>query len=383
MSALRTALSARLGLALPLFQAPMAGLTTPALVAAAVRAGVLGSFGCAYRAPADIEADAQAVRAVTDGPFNLNFFVAPQPDPIAPDAQTAALDAIAPWYREIGLPPPQPLHGPYAPDLDAQLAAAARVAPAVVTFHLGVLPAERVQALRRAGALVGGSATCLDEAHALAAAGCDFVVAQGGEAGGHRGTWLRDPHDALTGTLALVRLLVRDGGLPVVAAGGIMDGDGIAAVLALGAQAAQLGTAFIACPESGASAPQRAALLAARDDATRLSDKFTGKPARGLVNRFMREARDHDIATLPFPAQLGLTAPLRAPTVKQGSADFLSLWAGQAVALSRALAVADLVAALTAETHAALDRLQALREPASASALASTGVASAVPTPVS
>jgi nitronate monooxygenase len=356
-----TPLAQRLGLALPLFQAPMAGLTTPALVAAASAAGALGGFGCAYRQPADIEADAAAVRAVTDRPFNLNFFVAPQPASIPADVQAAALAAVAHWYAEIGLPAPQPVPGPYAPDVDAQLDAALRVAPAVVTFHLDVLPIERVRAFQQAGALVGGSATCIDEARALAALGCDFVIAQGGEAGGHRGTWTRDPYSALTGTLALVRLLMRETALPVVAAGGIMDGDGIAAVLALGAQAAQLGTAFICCPESGASAPQRRALLAAEGDPTALSEKFTGKPARGIVNRLMREARERAIPQLAFPAQLALTSPLRAPTVQQGSSDFLSLWAGQAVALARALPAAELVRTLDAELHAAIDRVVALR----------------------
>ena len=185
----------------------------------------------------------------------------------------------------------------------------------------------------------------------------DFIVAQGGEAGGHRGTWTRDPHAALTGTLALVRLLVRAVDLPVVAAGGIMDGAGIAAVLALGAQAAQLGTAFIPCPESGATEMYRAALLAATEDDTSLTDKFSGKPARGLRNRYMRETAERPFPRLPFPAQNQLTAKLRTASAQAGSPDFMAMWAGQAVALSRRLPAGELLRELERETLEAIDRV--------------------------
>ncbi len=248
---------------------------------------------------------------------------------------------------------------PYAPDLEAQLRAVEAIRPAVFTCHLEDIPQERIRRLQSQGIRVGASATCVAEAERFEALGLDFIIAQGAEAGGHRGSYLRNPYAAMTGTFALVRLIVRKVKTPVVAAGGIMDGAGIAAVLALGAQAAQLGTAFLPCPESGASRVHKESLLAAREDDTLVTEKFSGKPARGLVNRFMREMRD--APQLPFPAQNALTGKLRAASAKAGNPDFVAMWAGQAVALSRALPAADLVAALEAETLECLDRLATLR----------------------
>jgi nitronate monooxygenase len=268
------------------------------------------------------------------------------------------VDAVAGYYRELGLPPPDPVRAPYAPDLDAQLRAIEAIRPGVFTWHLGDLPEDYLRRLQSQGVRVGGCATCVAEAERLESLGVDFIIAQGTEAGGHRGTYLRDPYEAMTGTLALVRLIVRRVRTPVVAAGGIMDGAGIAAALALGAQAAQLGTAFLPCPESGVSRIHKERLLAAREDDTLVTEKFSGKPARGLANRFMREMRD--APQLPFPAQNALVGPLRQASGKAGSPDFVAMWAGQAVALSRALPAADLVAALEAETLECLDRLARL-----------------------
>jgi nitronate monooxygenase len=202
------------------------------------------------------------------------------------------------------------------------------------------------------GIVVGGSANCVAEAKGLEAAGFDFVIAQGGEAGGHRGSYLRDAYQSLTGTLALTRLIVRAVKLPVVAAGGIMDGEGIAAVLALGAQVAQLGTAFIPCPESGASQVHKDLLLRLTEDETAITEKFSGKPARGVVNRFMREMAQ--APQLVFPAQSSVTGKLRAASAKAGKPDFVALWAGQAAPLSRALPAAELIARLERELTAAL-----------------------------
>jgi nitronate monooxygenase len=206
--------------------------------------------------------------------------------------------------------------------------------------------------------MVGGSATCAAEAKGLESLGFDFVIAQGGEAGGHRGSYLRDPYESLTGTLALVRLVVRAVKLPVIAAGGIMDGAGIAAALALGAQLAQLGTAFIACPESGASQIHKDLLLKEKEDNTRVTEKFSGKPARGLVNRFMKEMKD--APQLAFPAQNSVTGKLRQASAKTGSPDFIALWAGQAAALSRALPAAELIAKLQAETVESIQKLKGM-----------------------
>jgi len=362
MPHLHTPLCDTLGLRLPIIQAPMAGgATTPALVAAVSGAGALGSFGFAYTQPETMQRDCEAVRAQTGAPFNINLFVSSVPPTIPADTQGGAIDALAGYYAELGLPPPAPVKPPYAPDLDAQLSVVEEVRPAVLTYHLGQLPAGRIRSLQAAGIRVGGSATCVAEAEQLEALGVDFIVAQGAEAGGHRGSYLRDPYDAMTGTFALVRLIARKVRTPVVAAGGIMDGAGIAAALALGAQAVQMGTAFLPCTECGIAPAYKARLLAAREDETRITEKFSGKPARGLANRFVREMAARDAPQLAFPAQNLLTGPLRAAAAKAGNMDFVSMWCGQAVALSRALPATALVAALEAETLECLERLAALR----------------------
>lgn len=354
-----TQLSKKLGLRLPLIQAPMAGgPSSPELVAAASAAGALGSFGFAYTQPDDMRKQSAFVRSKTDRPFGINLFVSPQPEPVSAVAQAAALAALAPWYAEMDLPAPQAAQPPYAPDLEAQLAAVEEIRPAVFTVHLGSLAAEKVEKFKRLGIIVGGSATCVAEAKGLEALGFDFVIAQGGEAGGHRGSYLREPREALTGTLALTRLLARAVRIPVVAAGGIMDGAGIAAVLALGAQAAQLGTAFIPCPESGAPQVHKDELLKMTEDETRITEKFSGRAARGIANRFLREAEAKHLPQIAFPAQNALTGRLRAASAKAGKADFYALWAGQAAALSRALPAAELIARLEAETVEAIRTLK-------------------------
>lgn len=365
MSRLSTPFSRALGLRLPLVQAPMAGgPSSSALVAAVSGAGALGSFGFAYTQAEDMKKACAEVRATIGGPatkgapFGINLFLSPQPTPVPAAEQQAAIDALVPWYREMGLPVPAPATTPYAPDVDAQLDAVAAIRPAVFTSHLADLPAESVRAFQALGIKVGGSVTSVAEAKRLESLGFDFVVAQGGEAGGHRGTWMRDPDDAMTGILALTRLVVRAVKLPVVAAGGIMDGEGIAAVLALGAEAAQLGTAFLPCPESGAPEVHKRAVLVATEDDTRITEKFSGKPARGLANRFMREAAR--FPQIAFPAQSVLTGRLREASAKAGRDDFYALWAGQAVPLARAMPAAELVAVLEKETIEALRRVAAL-----------------------
>lgn len=352
-----TEFSRRLGLRLPLIQAPMAGgPSSQELVAAASGAGALGSFGFAYTQPDDMRKQSAFVRSKTDRPFGINLFVSPQPGPIAKDAQRSVLAAVAGYYAELGLPTPEPVNAPYAPDLAAQLAAVEEIRPRVFTVHLDSLPRNNVGVLQSRGIVVGGSATCVAEAQRLEQLGFDFVIAQGGEAGGHRGTYLRDPYEALTGTFALVRLIVRAVKLPVVAAGGIMDGAGIAAVLALGAQAAQLGTAFIPCPESGAPQVHKDELLKTTEDETRITEKFSGKPARGLANRFMKEMER--APQLAFPAQNSVTGKLRQASAKAGKPDFVAMWAGQAAPLSRALPAAELIARLETETVEAIRTLK-------------------------
>lgn len=361
MAELHTPLCDRLGIRLPIIQAPMPSASTPALVAAVSKAGALGSFGSNLSQPEAMWREAEAVRAQTRLPFNMNLFVSKQPAEIEVAAQRGALAAVAGYYKEFGLPPPEPVRAPYAPDLEAQLRAIEEIRPAVFTFHLGDLPRERVRRIQALGVIIGGSANCIAEAQNLEALGVDFIVAQGAEAGGHRGSYLRDPYESMTGTLALVRMIVRNVKAPVVAAGGIMDGAGIAAVLALGAQAAWLGTAFVPCPESGASREHKQSILDSREDATLVTEKFSGKPARAISNRFMREMHEREAPQLAFPAQNAVTRPLRAAALKAGNPHFVALFAGQAAPLSRALPAAELVAALEAETLEALDRLARLR----------------------
>ena len=336
------------------------GPSSQELVAACSSAGVLGSFGFAYTQPDDMKKQAAFVRSKTDRAFGINLFTAAQPDRIDAGAQRGALDAVAGYFKELGLAAPEPVGAPYAPDLDAQLDAVVEIAPRVFTVHLSDLPEKRLGKLKAKNILIGGSATCVAEAQRLEALGFDFVIAQGGEAGGHRGSYLRDPYQSLTGTLALVRLVVRAVRLPVVAAGGIMDGAGVAAALALGAQLAQLGTAFIPCPESGASQVHKDAVLKATEDTSQVTEKFSGKPARGLANRFMTEMAARNAPQLAFPAQNAVTGKLRQASAKAGKPDFVALWAGQAAPLARALPAADLVARLEAETIESIQKLKGM-----------------------
>ena len=334
------------------------GPSSQELVAACSAAGVLGSFGFAYTQPEEMKKQAAWVRAKTDRPFGINLFTSPQPGAIDAAAQRGAIDAVMDYYKELGLPAPEPVQAPYAPELSAQLDAVEEIAPRVFTVHLSDLPLDRIRKLKAKNIFIGGSANCVAEAERLEALGFDFIIAQGGEAGGHRGSYLRDPYESLTGTLALTRLIVRAIKLPVVSAGGIMDGQGIAAVLALGAQLAQLGTAFIPCPESGALQMHKDLLLAAREDQTRITEKFTGKPARGLANRFMKEMEY--APQLAFPAQGILTGKLRQASAKAGRPDFFNLWAGQAAPLSRALPAAELISRLEAEAIASIQQLKGM-----------------------
>ena len=358
---LSTPLSEAFGLSTPIIQAPMAGgPSSQDLVAACSAAGALGSFGFAYTQPDEMKKQSAWVRAKTGRPFGINLFTSAQPAQMDVASQRDALDAVAGYYKELGLPAPDPVNAPYAPNLDAQLDAIAEIRPRVFTVHLNDLEQKRVKSFQSLGILVGGSATCVAEAQHLESLGFDFIIAQGGEAGGHRGSYLRDPYASLTGTLALVRLVVRATKLPVVAAGGIMDGAGIAASLALGAQLAQLGTAFIPCPESGAAQIHKDLLLNATEDSTRLTEKFSGKPARGLSNRFMTEMATKNAPQLAFPAQNSVTGKMRQAAAKAGRPEFLAMWAGQAAPLSRALPAAELIAKLNAETIESIQTLKGI-----------------------
>jgi nitronate monooxygenase len=267
----------------------------------------------------------------------------------------AALSRVAPYFTELGLPaPPLPTKAAYT--FEEQLAPALESGASAFSFTFGILPEDAIRSIKNRGMYLLGTATTVDEAVQLEKAGVDAIVAQGSEAGGHRGTFSGDFNGGMVGTIALVPQIVDAVRVPVIASGGIMDGRGIVAALALGAGAVQLGTAFLTCTESGVPEAYREAILQAHEDQTRITRAFSGRPARGIVNRFMTEVESGASAEciLPFPLQNALTRPLRTAAAKQGRAEFLSLWAGQGVRLARRQSAAELVVRLATETEAVL-----------------------------
>jgi nitronate monooxygenase len=338
-------------LACPIVLAPMAGgPNTPALAAAVANAGGLASFGFAYSTPERIAADLAATRALTKGPVNANFFVfRPVPPPATDEAAraVAALEAL-PGAAGLKLAAPIP---PFFPDLTSQLEPVWRLRPEVLTFHFGLPPPGVIERARALGINVGVTATRPAEARAIAAAGADFVVVQGSEAGGHCGVFAPgEPGDWLP-VLDLVRSIRRVTDLPLVAAGGLMNGADIRAVLAAGAEAAQLGTAFLATTESGASAAHRRYLLEERARGTVLTRAFSGRYARGIRNTFTDRMSGAQL--LGFPLQNSLTTTLRKAAVERDDGEYQSLWAGAHYARCRGGCARELVRRLVAELEAA------------------------------
>lgn len=349
-----TRLQSLLGIAHPIVQAPMAGgPTTPALVAAVSEAGGLGSFGAAYRTPDELRADIHAVRRLTDRPFAVNLFV--EGEVQRDEAVIAAMiERLRPWHEELGLQAPQAPAQP-TPVFRRQVDVVLEERVPVFTWTFGIPPADILEACRARGIVTIGTATCVREARALEEAGVDAVVAQGAEAGGHQGSFLREGDAAPVGTFALVPQVADAVAVPVLAAGGIADARGIAAALCLGAGGAQIGTAYLACPEAGTNAAHRAAVLSATDEATEMTRAFSGRAARGVRNRMIETLRG--VETPAFPLQNTLTQPLRKAAAAAGRAEFLSLWAGQAAALATEEPAGDLTRRLAMETLALLGRL--------------------------
>jgi nitronate monooxygenase len=350
-----SSLLARLGVRHPIVQAPMAGVSGPALAAAASEAGALGSIAVgAVDAPA-ARAMIAAVRQVTTGPFNVNLFCH-APARARPAAERAWIARWEPQFAALGAEPPATLTEIYRSFIadQAMLAMLVEERPPMVSFHFGLPPAPAIAALRRAGVVMVATATSLAEARTIEAAGLDGVVAQGWEAGGHRGCFDRAARDERLPTLALTRLLVRETGLPVIAAGGVMDGAGVAAVLALGAAAAQLGTAFVGCAESLADRGYREALAEAGERGTVMTRAISGRPARCLGNRFTALGKDIPPAEVPdYPIAYQLGKALDAAGKARGEPGFGAQWAGQGASMARSLPAAALVAALAAELEAA------------------------------
>jgi len=324
-----TALHALLGTELPIIQAPMAGSQASALAIAVSNAGGLGSLPCAMLGNDALRDELQALKARTSRPFNVNFFCHVPP---AADARRDAIwhAALKPYYDEMGLDPAAIAAGPgRAPFSDAIADIVEPFRPAVVSFHFG-LPSEALLGrVRSWGAKILSSATTVDEARWLEAHGVDAVIAQGVEAGGHRGMFLTSDVTTQVGSFALLPQIVAAVGVPVIAAGGIADARGVAAALALGAAAVQVGTAYLLCPEAVTSPVYRAALRSEAARHTALTNLFSGRPARGIVNRLMRELGPMSDAPPEFPQATAAIAPLRAQAERAGSGDFSPLWSGQ------------------------------------------------------
>jgi nitronate monooxygenase len=340
----------RLGIEHPILLAPMAGAGgTPELAAAVSNAGGLGAWGGAYVTPEEIAATVRRMRELTPRPFNINLFAGGYETDRKVDPGPM-LEIVGAAHAQLGLPPPVLPAMPASP-FDAQLEAVLESRPPVFSFTFGVPSPAQIAALRARGIAVVGTATTTEEARRLVQAGVDAIVAQGAEAGAHRGTFAAPFEDSMVPLATLMREIGASVALPVIASGGLMDGGDVARALRLGAAAVQLGTAFLPCPESGAPPAYKRALLAARKDTTVITRAFSGRPARGLTNGFIAMVAGKEGAILPFRQQNDLTRPMRNAAGKQGAADFISLWAGQGVARSRAMPAGDLVATLIEEAR--------------------------------
>jgi nitronate monooxygenase len=342
---------ARLGLAHPIIQAPMAGgTTTPELVAAVCNEGALGSIGAAYLPPTQVGEAVEAVRARTNRGFCVNLFAGGYEEALRAVDAGPMLELVARHHEALGIAAPSaPPRGEDPFPLQIEAVVAAR--PRVFSFTFGMPHPSLIARLKSGGSFVMGTATTVEEARRLAAAGVDAVIAQGAEAGAQRGTFARPFEEAMIGTMALVPQIVDAiAPLAVVAAGGIMDGRGIVAALALGASAVQMGTAFLACDEAGTPEAYKARLASGNAEETAITRVFTGRPARGLVNRFWREAESlGPNTTLPFPRQNDLTRPMRAAAARAGDPERVALWCGQGVGLTRRMGAAALVRTLVDE----------------------------------
>jgi len=339
-------LAALLRTALPIIQAPMAGVQGSALAIAVSEAGGLGSLPAAMLSPDALRGELTALGAGTARPWNVNFFCHAPPTP-DPAREAAWRRTLAPYFAELGLDPAAVAAGASRRPFD--VAAAELIEPfrpPVVSFHFGLPPPGLLARVKRWGAVVLSSATTVEEARWLEAHGADAIVAQGSEAGGHRGMFLGDDVTTQVGLFSLLPQVVRAVGLPVIAAGGIADAAGVAAALALGAAGVQVGTAYLLCPEATTSAVHRAALQGEGARVTALTNLFSGRPARGIVNRLMREQGPMSPAAPAFPLAAGALLPLRAAAEKRGLGDFSPLWAGQNVGGCRAVPAAEVTRAL-------------------------------------
>jgi nitronate monooxygenase len=335
-----------LNIDIPLIQAPMAGVQLHGLTAAVSNAGALGSLPGAMLDAAWLRHELTALKSKTQRPYNLNFFCHQPPQPDV-ERELIWRNTLAPYYSELQIDPQQILPAPSRQPFSHEMAdLVAEFQPAVVSFHFGLPSAELLERVKASGAKVLSSATTVAEALWLQAHGADAIIAQGLEAGGHRGMFLTSELSSQVGTLALLPQIVAAVHLPVIAAGGIADAQGIRAAMALGASGVQLGTAFLCSHEASTSAIHRAALHSPAAQHTAITNLFSGRPARGIVNRIIRELGPISAQAPAFPLATGAIAPLRSKGESQGHGDFSPLWAGQNVSGCKDIGAADLVAEL-------------------------------------
>jgi nitronate monooxygenase len=331
-----------LKITLPIVQAPMAGgITTPALVAAVSEAGGLGTLASGYSSPADIRKAIQEVRALTDKPFAVNLFV-PETHPATPDQLERARRAVADCCKELNIKI-SPVQPPYAQSFDEQMQVVLDEKVSVFSFTFGIPAEQWLQQLKAQHILLIGTATSLAEAKMLEEKGIDIVCAQGSEAGGHRGTFIGKAKDSLFDMVSLTKSLIYNSKLPILAAGGIMNAQGVVGALAAGAAGVQMGTAFIASPESGANPAFKELLALTEFDDTTLTTAFSGKLARGVKNKFILRMQQHEQDILSYPIQNALTSPMRKAAGSQNNTDFMSLWAGQHAYLTSGKPAGELI----------------------------------------
>jgi nitronate monooxygenase len=341
----------------PIVQAPMAGVMDADLVIAAAQGGALGSLPCAMLSVEKAREQVNIIRQRVSAPVNMNFFCHKAVD-ADPKREAAWKQRLAPYYKELELDPAAPVNAANRAPFDAAMCdLVEELKPEVVSFHFGLPDQALLKRVKAAGCAVISSATIVKEAIWLEENGADAIIAQGAEAGGHRGMFLTEDIGAQPGTFALVPQVVDAVKVPVIAAGGIADGRGIAAAFALGAAGVLIGTAYLRCPESKVIAPARTALARALDDSTVITNVMTGRPARGVVNRVMREVGPLSPDAPAFPHAVTGLAPLKAAAEKLGKVDFTNLWAGQAVRLGREMPAAELTRALAGAALARLSRM--------------------------
>ncbi len=338
----------QLGLELPIIQAPMAGVQGGALTVAVSAAGALGSLPCALISHAAIRDELSAIAAATTRPYNVNFFCH-TPPPADRRRETAWLQRLAPYYQELGVDPATGAAGPGRSPFDDEAGdLLSEFKPPVLSFHFGLPSPALLARVKAWRPIILSSATTLDEARWLEAHGVDAIIAQGLEAGGHRGMFLSDDVNTQMGTFALLPQIVHAVRVPVIAAGGIADAAGVAAALRLGAAAVQIGTSYMLCPEATTSAIHRAALVSDAAQRTAITNVFTGRPARGIVNRAVAELGPIADDVPAFPLAASAMSPLRAKAERLGSADFSPLWSGQNATGCRRIPAADLTRDLAA-----------------------------------